>query len=192
MLSFTDVNNWFEQYIEPGLNFTQLPQSAITDALSLYDKQSSTFNTHVKADISDFHGSYLFDSLATMMPENYNPKATNRTDNGAGCVILMSYPEDNIFKLFVSLTVPKYYHILVKLELDRERKLTGGNLVMSTLYESSTKKPGRYVITGAGELFDTMKDYKSRVDKNQRIEDPLNNQVTGKLNFVPGKGLVVE
>lgn len=192
MLTFTDVNNWFTQYIEPGVAITELPESAISDALALYDKQDKVFNENVKAKLSDFHGTYFIDTLASMTPPRYNPNATDRTENGVGCVILHSYPHDNQFNIFVSLTVPRYYHLLVTITMDRDKKIMGGSIAMTTLYDSATKKAKRYMITGPGELFDEMKDYKTRTDTNQRIEDPLDNRLTGNVKFVPGKGIVTE
>ena len=189
MLTYTEVNNWFKQYLESGVAITELPESAISDALALYDKQDKVFNENVKAKMSDFHGQYLIDALGAMTPAKYNPTATDRTANGVGCVLLSSYPQDNIFKVFVSLTVPKFYHLLVNINLDKDKKITGGNLTMTTFYDSATKKPQRYVVTGPGELFDALKDYKTRVDTNKTIEDPMDNKVKGKITFVPGKGI---
>lgn len=190
MLTFTDVNNWFKKYIESGVKLTDLPESAISDALALYDKQDAVFNENVKSKIGDFHGSYLVDALAAMTPANYNPNAKNRTDNGVGCVILMSYPQDNIFKLFLSLTVPRFYHILVNINLDKDKHIQGGSITMSTFYDSATKKAQRYIVNGPGQLFDELKDYKSRTDNNQRIEDAVENKIKGPITFTPGKGIV--
>lgn len=190
MLSFNEVNSWFETHIKGASSILSVSPAAVDEALALYDKQSDEFNDEAKRVMNEFSSHEFMSVLGKMKLTTHNPKAETRIENGNGCVLLSSRPLENIFRIYVSLTVPGFYHLLVTLQIDRNKKIIDGGITMNTFYTGHTVKPQKLITSNSGGTFDKILDYKSKVDNNQQIEEPHPGRYEGKLKFEYGKGLV--
>lgn len=192
MLTYDQVNTWIETNIKSKDKFQDIPVSAIDEAIALYDQQSDQVKDSLKNVMADFHGNELFSIFTGLKPTGYFKNNPDRKGQACGTVILKRPTRANEpFRVFVTLTVPDYYAMIVGLDITPDKKVTSGHLTLRSVYESSQFRP--YTVT-ASTLGDTVEDifeFKDKVDSGNKMDDPNKNTPvpSGKVKWTPGVGL---
>lgn len=170
MLDFNEVNSWINSNIKGFNSILDVTESAVSEAISLYDKQTDEFKASARKMLANSPGKDIIDFIGNLSKPGYDPNTLDYKSNGVGCVLLSSDNINSLYRMTVCLVVPNFYCMVVKLELDRTKKVTGGGVVYKNYYKSPHVKNFVYSTASSGEVLDNIFSFKEKVDNNQRLD----------------------
>lgn len=190
MLSFQEVNSWFDANIKNMTAMSELPTGVVESAGELYKKQSQEFKDSADKLIANEFGTHILDTLSSVKAEGYKPGRTDRVENGLGFVLYDKHKSKNTYALHVCLVVPEFYILSASIEFDSDKNVKYGSVNMKTYYESAHLRRQHFVTTVGGDTLKAIYEFKFKVDSGAKL-DPESKMFDGpNINFVPGKGLV--